>query len=153
MSASPSGSDQAGPSSGLRRKAVLNVPEGSQPIVEAPDLDPNDARTGETTRDLWEAAKVTMTPDGMGEILNRLILQRIKPTEDLKNIGNVPCARSALLTGMAGGAGFGAVTFLSRRSGWRYVRPGRSAAELARTLQEWDLQQIGRYSPSSVFLP
>jgi hypothetical protein len=42
--------------------------------------------------------------------------QRINPSEDLRNIGQVPCARQALLTGIAGGTGFGAVVFLSRRS-------------------------------------
>ncbi len=43
-------------------------------------------------------------------------LQRVNPTEDIRNIGQIPCARQALLTGIAGGTGFGAVMFLSRRS-------------------------------------
>jgi len=77
------------------------VPEGNQPISEAKEVDPADVRTGDVKYDVFEAIK------------------RINPTEDLRNIGNVPCARQALLTGIAGGTGFGAVMFLSRRRTWQ----------------------------------
>ncbi|KAI8581392.1 hypothetical protein K450DRAFT_232836 [Umbelopsis ramanniana AG] len=36
--------------------------------------------------------------------------------EDLKNIPQIPCARNSLLYGIGGGAGFGAIRFLARRS-------------------------------------
>ncbi|GAB5586330.1 hypothetical protein Unana1_01230 [Umbelopsis nana] len=36
--------------------------------------------------------------------------------EDLKNVPQIPCARNSLLYGIGGGAGFGAIRFLTRRS-------------------------------------
>lgn len=83
------------------RKAVLNIPEGNQPIIEAREFDPADERSGDARRDYFEA------------------LKRLNPAEDFKNIGKIPCARQALLTGIAGGTGFGAVMFLSRRKPWQ----------------------------------
>jgi len=100
-STATSSSPEAGPSTlSVRRKAVLNVPEGNQKISEEKEFDPADVRTGDVKQDVLEAIK------------------RINPAEDLRNIGKVPCARQALLTGIAGGTGFGAVVFLSRRRTW-----------------------------------
>ena len=39
--------------------------------------------------------------------------QRIDVKEDFKNLGQMPCARTALLSGIAGGTGIGAVRFLA----------------------------------------
>ena len=40
-------------------------------------------------------------------------MQRIDVKEDFKNLGQMPCARTALLSGIAGGTGIGAVRFLA----------------------------------------
>ena len=44
------------------------------------------------------------------------ILQRLNVRRDLENIGSIPCARTSLLYGIGGGAGIGAVRYLSLRS-------------------------------------
>ncbi|CAM0140251.1 hypothetical protein VKS41_005940 [Umbelopsis sp. WA50703] len=36
--------------------------------------------------------------------------------EDLKSVPQIPCARNSLLYGIGGGAGFGAIRFLAKRS-------------------------------------
>jgi len=39
-------------------------------------------------------------------------LKTIKPVEDLKNVGNIPCGRDSLLYGIGGGVGIGCLRFL-----------------------------------------
>ena len=47
--------------------------------------------------------------------------QRIDVVHDFENIGSIPCARTSLLYGIAGGSGVGAVRYLGSR------RPGVAA--------------------------
>ncbi|WWC66597.1 uncharacterized protein I206_100500 [Kwoniella pini CBS 10737] len=81
--------------------APLNIPAGNSPIT--PDAEPikaDENLTGDASEDLKKA------------------LSRIRPTEDLQNIGKIPCARNSLLYGIAGGTGLGAVRFLGSRKPW-----------------------------------
>ncbi len=68
-----------------------------------------------------------------------IFLQRIDPIKDFENIGNIPCARSSLLYGIGGGAGIGAVRFLSSR---------RKAGETGRAerTRDWLSGKLGNRS-------
>ncbi|EKD00668.1 hypothetical protein A1Q2_05028 [Trichosporon asahii var. asahii CBS 8904] len=81
-------------------KPILNIPAGNSPITpdSAPGvLPPDERRTGNIFKDSWTAIK------------------RIRPVEDFKNLGNIPCVRNSLLYGIGTGVGIGAVRFLGTR--------------------------------------
>ncbi|GHJ84996.1 hypothetical protein NliqN6_1398 [Naganishia liquefaciens] len=81
-----------------QHREVLNVPTGNAPISPEPRvLGEADLRTGDTKTDVMAAIK------------------RIRPIEDLKNIGQIPCARQALLSGIAAGFGIGSISYIARR--------------------------------------
>ncbi|KAI5452981.1 hypothetical protein NCC49_006514 [Naganishia albida] len=82
----------------LPPREILNVPAGNSEISAEPRvLTDADRRTGDTKEDLVKAFK------------------RIRPIEDLKNIGNIPCARQALLSGIVAAFGVGSISYIARR--------------------------------------
>ncbi|RSH93287.1 hypothetical protein EHS25_007641 [Saitozyma podzolica] len=81
------------------RSPILNIPSGNSTVSEETDVRPSeDGLSGDRVKDYWAA------------------LQRVDVARDLENIGQIPCARNSLLYGIAGGAGVGAVRFISSRS-------------------------------------
>lgn len=88
----------APPTPGYQPRQVLNVPSGNSEISSEPGVMPaEERRSGDMKRDLVEAVK------------------RIKPLEDLKNIGSIPCARQALLSGIVAAFGIGSISYIARR--------------------------------------
>ncbi|GFZ52380.1 hypothetical protein JCM24511_10153 [Saitozyma sp. JCM 24511] len=80
------------------RSPILNIPSGNSTVSEEASARPSeDGLSGDRVKDYWAA------------------LQRVDVARDLENIGQIPCARNSLLYGIAGGAGVGAVRFISSR--------------------------------------
>ncbi|WVQ85330.1 hypothetical protein IAT38_007495 [Cryptococcus sp. DSM 104549] len=80
------------------QKPVLNIPAGQSEITPDPKpMRPDERSTGNKFQDFWAA------------------FTRIRPKQDLENIGQIPCARNSLLYGIAGGTGLGVVRFLGSR--------------------------------------
>ncbi len=58
MPADPQASTSGSSPTMSHRKAVLNIPEGNQSIIEAHELDPAEERSGDAKKDYLEALKV-----------------------------------------------------------------------------------------------
>ncbi|ODN84329.1 hypothetical protein L202_00303 [Cryptococcus amylolentus CBS 6039] len=107
-------------------KAPLNIPSGNSQITPEPQpLKPEERLTGNKLQDFKSA------------------FGRIKPKNDLENLGKMPCARNSLLYGIAGGTGIGAVRFLGSRRPWSAAN-WAVGSFLAITLFQWETCQRAR---------
>ncbi|KAL1406263.1 hypothetical protein Q8F55_007959 [Vanrija albida] len=89
--------DQKPPSKATPATPALNIPKGNSPITPEAQQPVDEPLSGNWWQDLKKAV-------GMIDV-----------KKDFENIGQWPCMRTALLYGIAGGAGIGAVRFLGSR--------------------------------------
>lgn len=86
-----------------------SAPSGSSQTPQRPPTNkPNQELTGDFTKDVTLAVKVRSI------FLSALVIEakvfqvkRINLAEDISNIGQMPCARTSLLSGIASGVGIG----------------------------------------------
>ncbi|EIW71510.1 hypothetical protein TREMEDRAFT_56465 [Tremella mesenterica DSM 1558] len=77
-------------------KSPLNIPQGNSTVI--PDTEEEDKLTGDKLKDYKTA------------------ISRIDIRRDLRNIDQIPCARTSFLYGIAGGSGIGAVRYLGGKN-------------------------------------
>ncbi|RXK36387.1 hypothetical protein M231_06353 [Tremella mesenterica] len=77
-------------------KSLLNIPQGNSTVI--PDTEEEGKLTGNKLKDYKTA------------------ISRIDIRRDLRNIDQIPCARTSFLYGIAGGSGIGAVRYLGGKN-------------------------------------
>ncbi|KAJ9114169.1 hypothetical protein QFC20_001685 [Naganishia adeliensis] len=103
-------------------REVLNVPAGNSEISAEPRvLTEADRRTGDTKQDLVAAFKVLRglaedSTDRGSEKYASAFPHTLHGNQHLPlDIGNIPCARQALLSGIVAAFGVGSISYIARR--------------------------------------
>lgn len=87
-----------------------SAPSGSSQTPQRPSTNkPNQELTGDFTKDVTLAVKVRSIFLSLPWWIEAKVFQvkRINLAEDISNIGQMPCARTSLLSGIASGVGIG----------------------------------------------